>query len=647
MMLQPEEVRRFTTATATTSSSSTMMLALLALLVPILSLPSLPSSLVVMGFTSQTTTTTRVVVPGVPPHVVSSWSLLLHSSLSSSSSSRRIESTVTTSLQQQQQQQQQRQQQPQSHFPLLQQQQQQQPQQRRRLFALYSSSSSSSSSSSNFENDDDENDKVDEKGGGGGGESMLDEWTKRSVAAAAATSVKTSTRTSSANNNNNNNNNNANKNNNNNAGPPCVIKVLGVGGGGGNAVNRMIQTRIEGVSFWAINTDAQALAKSLAPNVLNIGRTLTRGLGAGGDPLVGANAARENSRELNRICDGADMIFITAGMGGGTGSGAAPVVADIAKNACGCLTVGVVTKPFAFEGRKRMRQAVASIEELRQHVDTLIVVSNDKLLRIVPDNTPVTDAFLVADDILRQGVVGISEIILKTGLVNVDFADVRAVMKDAGTALMGVGTGVGKNRAADAAVAAISSPLLDFPIQRAKRIVFNIVGGEDMGLQEINQASEVIYENADDNANIIFGALVDPTMQEEISITVLACDFDSPINDDGELMDDNSAGTGYGVKNKVALSRTSDKNDNDDDDGFGRRGANFYKDRRRNTSSPLGPDASLEDTRVAITRGFKKPGSPSPSSSNKVDNDKSKKTTGFRNFIKRKILRRDDDNDDE
>lgn len=385
--------------------------------------------------------------------------------------------------------------------------------------------------------------------------------------------------------------------------PPCVIKVLGVGGGGGNAVNRMIQSRIEGVSFWAINTDAQALAKSLAPNVLNIGRALTRGLGAGGIPDVGEKAALENTKELERICEGADMVFITAGMGGGTGSGAAPIVADIAKNDCGCLTVGVVTKPFAFEGKKRLKQAEDAIERLRKNVDTLIVVSNDKLLQIVPDNTPVTDAFLVADDILRQGVVGITEIILKTGLVNVDFADVRAVMKDAGTALMGVGTGVGRTRAADAAVAAISSPLLDFPIQRAKRIVFNIVGGEDMGLQEINEASEVIYENADENANIIFGALVDPSMKEEISITVLACDFDE--------------NTG-----KQILSM-------DPDAASGERDPNFYKQRRRNTASPLGPNATLEETRVAITRGFKK-----PTHSVKAKEDKK---SGFRGFL-RKLL---------
>jgi cell division protein FtsZ len=292
-------------------------------------------------------------------------------------------------------------------------------------------------------------------------------------------------------------------------------------------------------------------------------------------------------------------------MGGGTGSGAAPIVAAIAKKDCNCLTVGVVTKPFAFEGRKRMKQAEQAIAKLRQEVDTLIVVSNDKLLQIVPDNTPVTDAFLVADDILRQGVVGISEIILKTGLVNVDFADVRAVMKDAGTALMGVGTGVGRNRAADAAIAAISSPLLDFPIQRAKRIVFNIVGGEDMGLSEINEASEVIYENADDNANIIFGALVDPTMKEEISITVLACDFDEGV--------------------PLSMSSSSD-DDFTDDDIEAPRDANFYKDRRRNTLSPLGPDATLEETRIAITRGFKKPGQP----------PKEERKGGFRRLLRKR-----------
>ena len=237
-----------------------------------------------------------------------------------------------------------------------------------------------------------------------------------------------------------------------------------------------------------------------------------------------------------------------------------------------------------------MQQADKAIEELRKCVDTLIVVSNDKLLRIVPDNTPVTDAFLVADDILRQGVVGISEIIVKTGLVNVDFADVRAVMKDAGTALMGVGTGVGKSRAADAAVAAISSPLLDFPIAEARRIVFNVVGGPDMGLREINSASEVIYENAHEDANIIFGALIDDTMGEEVSITVLACDF----REDGGGRD--AAGGATAAARGGGGSASGEM-----------LNPNFYKERRQATRSPLGPDTSIEDTRIAITRGFKRP----------------------------------------
>lgn len=375
-----------------------------------------------------------------------------------------------------------------------------------------------------------------------------------------------------------------------------VKQVLGVGGGGGNAVNRMIQTRIDGVSFWAINTDAQALAKSLAPNVLNVGRAVTRGLGAGGVPAVGAKAAEENTKEIQQICKGSDMIFITAGMGGGTGSGASPVIAEVARDE-GCLTVGVVTKPFAFEGKRRMQQAEAAIKELRKHVDTLIVVSNDKLLRIVPENTPVTDAFLVADDILRQGVVGISEIIIKTGLVNVDFADVRAVMKDAGTALMGVGTGVGRTRATDAAVAAISSPLLDFPISEAKRIVFNVVGGSDLGLSEINAASEVIYENAHEDANIIFGALIDPDMGEEVSITVLACDF-REMEESEPVLSAVSAGGGATSTATTEVARNGDGE---------YRSPNFYKERRELTRSPLGPNASVEETRTAITRGFKKP----------------------------------------
>ena len=307
---------------------------------------------------------------------------------------------------------------------------------------------------------------------------------------------------------------------------PCVIKVIGVGGGGGNAVNRMVGG-VEGVEFWSINTDAQALSRSLAPNTCNIGAKLTRGLGAGGNPEIGRKAAEESRDLIGEAVSAGDLVFVTAGMGGGTGSGAAPIVAEVAKE-MGCLTVGVVTKPFAFEGRRRMQQANDAITNLRDKVDTLIVVSNDKLLQIVPDNTPLQDAFSVADDILRQGVVGISEIIVRPGLINVDFADVRSVMADAGSALMGIGTGSGKTRAQDAAVAAISSPLLDFPIERAKGIVFNITGGQDMTLHEINSAAEVIYEAVDPNANIIFGALVDDNMENEISITVVATCFSQP-----------------------------------------------------------------------------------------------------------------------
>ena len=335
----------------------------------------------------------------------------------------------------------------------------------------------------------------------------------------------------------------------------CRIQVIGVGGGGGNAVNHMISQhddRLRGVSFFAINTDAQALSLSRVPNVLNIGKSLTRGLGAGGNPAIGREAALENTLDLKKMMQGTDLVFITAGMGGGTGSGAAPVVAEIAKNDCDCLTVGIVTKPFRFEGKRRMKQAEEAIEQLRQRVDTLIVVSNDKLLQLVSDDTPMTEAFVVADDILRQGVIGISEIILRTGLVNVDFADVRTVMKDAGAALMGIGIGQGPNRAIDAANAAITSPLLESPIQNAKRVVFNICGSTNLRLSEINAASEVIYRNCDPNANIIFGALVDPSMNDSVSITVLACDFEE-VN--SSLTP--STGTGTGSSSSIAAPQSS------------------------------------------------------------------------------------------
>mmetsp|Transcript_14937 Transcript_14937/g.25341 ORF Transcript_14937/g.25341 Transcript_14937/m.25341 type:complete len:422 (-) Transcript_14937:170-1435(-) len=307
---------------------------------------------------------------------------------------------------------------------------------------------------------------------------------------------------------------------------PCVIRVLGVGGGGCNAVDRMIQTSVTGVEYWAINTDAQALgrSKALGAKVLNIGSGVTRGLGAGGDPDVGRMAAEESRDEIGAMIEGTDLVFITSGMGGGTGSGAAPVVSEVAKES-GALTVAIVTKPFDFEGRRRMQQAVDGIARLRDHVDTVLVVSNNKLLEIIPDDIPVTSAFKVADDILRQGVVGISEIILRPGLVNVDFADVRSIMKDAGTALMGIGTGMGKTSAEDAAIAAISSPLLDEPVQDATGVVFNILGPSGLSLQEVNRAAQIIYQNVDEDANVIFGALIDETIVDEVSVTVLATGF--------------------------------------------------------------------------------------------------------------------------
>lgn len=322
---------------------------------------------------------------------------------------------------------------------------------------------------------------------------------------------------------------------------PCVIKVLGVGGGGTNAVDRMLDTRIIGVEFWAINTDAQALGRSKAKgaNVLNIGSSVTRGLGAGGDPEIGRLAAEESREEIAAMVTGTDLCFVTSGMGGGTGSGAAPVVSEIAKES-GALTVAIVTKPFAFEGKRRMRQATEAIDRLKNNVDTVIVVSNNKLLDIIPENTPLEASFRVADDILRQGVVGISEIIVRPGLINVDFADVRSVMQDAGTALMGIGTGQGKTSAEDAAVAAISSPLLDAPVEEATGVVFNIIGGESLSLQEVDRAARVIYNNVHEDANVIFGALVDEEITDgTVSITVLATGFkDGIMSSDGGNMPD-------------------------------------------------------------------------------------------------------------
>jgi len=302
------------------------------------------------------------------------------------------------------------------------------------------------------------------------------------------------------------------------------IKVIGVGGGGCNAVNRMIASGVTGIDFWAINTDSQALTNSGAPDRIQIGQKLTRGLGAGGNPAIGQKAAEESKDEIARALEGTDLVFITAGMGGGTGTGAAPIVAEVAKE-MGCLTVGIVTRPFTFEGRRRAKQAEEGINALQSRVDTLIIIPNNQLLSVIPAETPLQEAFRVADDILRQGVQGISDIIIIPGLVNVDFADVRAVMADAGSALMGIGVGSGKSRAKEAATAAISSPLLESSIQGAKGVVFNVTGGSDLTLHEVNVAAEIIYEVVDADANIIFGAVIDDHLQGEMRITVIATGF--------------------------------------------------------------------------------------------------------------------------
>ncbi|MEO0852692.1 MAG: cell division protein FtsZ [Cyanobacteria bacterium J06648_11] len=308
-------------------------------------------------------------------------------------------------------------------------------------------------------------------------------------------------------------------------GSSASIKVIGVGGGGGNAVNRMVLSQLSGVEFWSINTDSQALVQSQAQEQLQIGQKLTRGLGAGGNPAVGQKAAEESHDEILAAIEGADLIFIAAGMGGGTGTGAAPIVAQIAKET-GALTVGVVTRPFSFEGRRRMSQADEGIAALQHCVDTLIVIPNDKLLSVISEQTPVQEAFRVADDVLRQGVQGISDIITIPGLVNVDFADVRSVMADAGSALLGIGMGSGKSRAREAAMTAISSPLLESSIDGANGVLMNVTGGEDLTLHEVTAAAEIIADVVDEDANIIFGSVIDPKMQGEVRITVIATGFE-------------------------------------------------------------------------------------------------------------------------
>ncbi len=309
-----------------------------------------------------------------------------------------------------------------------------------------------------------------------------------------------------------------------------VIKVVGVGGAGTNAVNRMIATGMEGIEFIVVNTDAQQLRASLASVKIQIGTKLTKGLGAGADPGIGREAANEDRDRIQKSLKGADMVFITAGMGGGTGTGAAPIVAEIAKEQ-GALVVGVVTKPFRVEGKRRMSQAEEGMRNIKEKVDTLITIPNDLLLKIIDRKTPIDDAFKLADDILRQGVQGISDIIMVTGLVNVDFADVRTVMRETGDALMGVGIGTGENKAVEATQMAINSPLLEETnIHGAKAVLINIAGGNDLSLHEVNEVNDLITRQVDPEANIIFGATIDAALEDKVRVTVIATGFDKKMN---------------------------------------------------------------------------------------------------------------------
>ncbi len=314
----------------------------------------------------------------------------------------------------------------------------------------------------------------------------------------------------------------------------AAIKVVGVGGAGNNGINRMVEAGVRGVEFISINTDKQALELSKASKKIQIGEKLTRGLGAGANPEIGKCSAEESRAEIAEALKGADMVFVTSGMGGGTGTGAAPIVAEVSKQ-MGILTVAVVTKPFPFEGRRRMNQAEAGINELKETVDTLITIPNEKLLQVVEKNTSVTEAFRMADDVLKQGVQGISDLITVPGLVNLDFADVKTIMQDAGIAHMGIGRASGEHRAQEAARQAIHSPLLETSIEGAGGVLINVTGGRDLGLLEINEAAELVQKSVDPEANIIFGAVIDENMVDEIVITVIATGFGKNFNTDMKL----------------------------------------------------------------------------------------------------------------
>ena len=341
--------------------------------------------------------------------------------------------------------------------------------------------------------------------------------------------------------------------------PVANIKVIGVGGGGGNAVNRMIKAGLKGIEFISVNTDAQALYHSEAPTKINIGKATTRGLGAGSNPDLGRQAAEESIDEIKDAIEGSDMVFITCGLGGGTGTGGSPVIANLAKE-MGILTVAVVTKPFSFEGYRRKNQGDEGLENLKNKVDTMITIPNDKILSIIDKKTPLTDAFTVVDDVLRQGVQGIADLITVHGMINVDFADVKTVMENAGSALMGIGYGTGEDRSAEAAKAAIESPLLELSIDGAKGVLFNITGGTDLAMSEVDEAARVITEAADPEANIIFGAVLNDSYTGEVKITVVATGFDYKQNE-GTAVKPKSAFSGTDSAGEVPLKQTDSELD--------------------------------------------------------------------------------------
>jgi len=315
------------------------------------------------------------------------------------------------------------------------------------------------------------------------------------------------------------------------------IKVIGVGGGGSNAVNRMIAAGLRGVEFISVNTDAQALYLANSECKLQIGEKLTKGLGAGANPEIGAQAAEESREDIKQALKGADMVFVTAGMGGGTGTGAAPIIAEVARE-LGALTVGVVTKPFTFEGRRRAATAEKGISLLKEKVDTLITIPNDRLLQVVDKRTPILEAFRIADDVLRQGVQGISDLIAVPGLINLDFADVKTIMRETGAALMGIGVGTGDNRTVEAAKKAIASPLLETSIDGARGVLLNITGGVNLSLFEVNEAADIVAEAADPDANIIFGAVIDESLDDEVRITVIATGFDHRASERKQIIEE-------------------------------------------------------------------------------------------------------------